>query len=443
MKRSDDPGSRYNPAVPAPPPVPDSRPDLDTPPDPPPVTRPRPTVAVDLRALVPEATGIGVYTHQLLSALTDLPDAPRFVGMAHTEPRGSGPLRDAGVEIDVQRVPLGAWLQQRLPLGVWWQQRVLPKRLGRGDVDLLFSPLQTLPVMRPACPVPTVVTVHDLTVVLRPDEHRFKVRWSQLPFLERSMDRAGRIIADSRSTADDLLSQFPDASRGKVEVIHLGVGPEYRPADAETVAEIRRELGAPEGYLLFVGTLEPRKNLPTLLNAWEVLRDADPDFPPLLLAGGTGWHSDKVQRRIERLTGHGVRHLGRPSDAELVRAYQGATAFAYPSLYEGFGLPVLEAMACGVPCVTADVSSLPEVVGDAGLLVNPRDVAELAAALQRLIGEPTLAADLAARGRERARRFTWERAARLHAEVFSQALADGRAPTPDASTPDDAKSKVD
>ena len=117
-----------------------------------------------------------------------------------------------------------------------------------------------------------------------------------------------------------------------------------------------------------------------------------------------------------------MRHLGRLAPGELVRAYQGATAFAYPSLYEGFGLPVLEAMACGVPCVTADTSSLPEVVGDAGLLVDPRNVAELAAALQRLVAEPALAADLAARGRERARRFTWQRAARLHAEVFSQAM---------------------
>ncbi len=398
--------------MPAPPPTPDP----DSPPGAAPETAAgsRPTVAVDLRALVPEATGIGVYTGQILSALSELAGAPRFIGMAHSEPRGSGPLLDAGVDVEVQPALLG----------VWWQQRILPKRLKRGDVDLLFSPLQTLPVMRPACPVPAVVTVHDLTVVLRPEDHRFKVRWSQIPFLGRSMARARRIIADSRATADDLLFQFP-ASRGKVEVIHLGVGPEYRPADGETVAEIRRELGAPEGYLLFVGTLEPRKNLPTLLNAWETLRDADPDFPPLLLAGGAGWHSDGIRRRIERLTGHGVRHLGRLTSGELVRAYQGATAFAYPSLYEGFGLPVLEAMACGVPCVTADVSSLPEVVGDAGLLVDPRDVAELAAALQRVVSEPALAADLAARGRERARRFTWDRAARLHAEVFSQALTGG------------------
>lgn len=397
---------RYNPPVPMPHPRPSAEP-------PPEVTTTDPaTLAVDLRALVPETTGIGVYTSALLTALRQRPGAPRVLGLSHAEPKGAEAVRAAGVEVEVEPAPLG----------VLWQQLHLPRRLARGDVDLLFAPLQTLPW---TCPVPAVVTIHDLTVLLRPEDHKFKVRWSQLPFLSRSLERAEAVVAVSRATAEDLAFHFPE-QRHKVRVIHHGVAPDYRPADAETVAVIRQKLGAPAGYLLSVGTLEPRKNLATLLTAWESLKAADPDFPPLLLAGGEGWHDRGLRRRIQGLEPHGVRHLGRLRDAELVRAYQGATVFAYPSLYEGFGLPLLEAMACGVPCVTSDISSLPEVVGDAGLLVDPRQPGELAAALHRLVAEPSLAAEFGQRGLARAAGFTWETAARLHHEVFREALAKAR-----------------
>lgn len=368
-----------------------------------------PTVAVDLRALVPEATGIGVYTRDLLTALASRPGAPRYLGMAHAPVRGA-----AGLPMPPPEV-------QRAPLGVVWQQLTLPHRLARGDVDLLFSPLQTLPLR---CPVPAVVTVHDLTVVLYPESHNLRVRWSQLPFLGRSLARAERVIAVSRATADDLAAHFPAETAGKVRVIHSGVAPRYRPAaDRGELAAIRRDAGAPEGYLLYVGTLEPRKNLGTLVSAWELLRREDDAFPPLLLAGGTGWHSRGLRRRIETLAPLGLRHLGRVDDGELARLYRGALVFAYPSFYEGFGLPVLEAMASGVPCVTSDVSSLPEVAGGAALTVNPRDGRELAAALRKLVDDRDLAAELAARGRRRAAGFTWERTAQRTEEVLREALA--------------------
>jgi glycosyltransferase involved in cell wall biosynthesis len=331
--------------------------------------------------------------------------------MAHAAPRGAGAVEAAGIPVEVQPAKLG----------VWWQQVELPRRLARGDVDLFFSPLQTLPLR---CPVPAVVTVHDLTVLLRPEDHTFKVVWSQLPFLGRSLARARRVIAVSHATAGDLLRQFPEC-RGKVRVVHEGVAPEFRPADDETVARIRRGLGAPRGYLLFVGTLEPRKNVAALLTAWESLAAGDPEFPPLLLAGGAGWHSRRLARRIEALRPLGLRHLGRLEEDRLVELFQGATAFAYPSLHEGFGLPLLEAMACGVPCVTSDVSSLPEVAGGATLTVDPRDTAALAAALGRLVADRGLAAELAARGRQRAAAFTWPRAAAETEETLREALAAG------------------
>jgi glycosyltransferase involved in cell wall biosynthesis len=372
----------------------------------------RPTVAVDLRALVPEATGIGVYTRSLLGELA-APGRPGggfgYLGLSQRPVRGAGELAASGVALEVQPAPLG----------VVWQQTRLPARLAAGDVDLFWSPLATLPWR---CPVPAVVTVHDLTAVLFPEAHTVRVRWSILPFLARSLATARRVVAISEATAADLAFHFPE-SRGKLRVVPNGVDPRFRPGSPESIAATRRELGAPNGYLLAVGTLEPRKNLPTLLTAWETLADADPDAPPLVLAGGAGWETRGFRRRLAALAPRGLRHLGRVDDDRLLALYQAASIFAYPSLYEGFGLPVLEAMACGVPVVTSDVSSLPEVAGGAALLVDPRDPRALAAALHRLLTTPALAADLAARGRAQAARYTWAKTAMGMEEVFREALA--------------------
>ncbi len=369
----------------------------------------RPTLAIDLRALVPEATGIGVYTRNLLLALARQADGFRLLGVSHKRPRGAEELEAAGVAIEVQPAPLG----------VIWQQVQLPRRLARGDVDLFWSPLMTLPLASKVKTLPTVVTIHDLTTVLYPETHTAKTRFSILPFLEGSLDRARRIVAVSRATAADLAFHFP-ACAPRVRVVYEGVDPVFTPGSKDEIAAIRRDLGAPEGYILYIGTLEPRKNVGVLLAAWEALRFEDPATPPLVLAGGAGWHSDALRARIATLSG--VRSLGRVDDDRLVRLFQGARIFAYPSVYEGFGLPPLEAMACGVPTVVSNASSLPEVVGDAGLQVDPHDAEGLAAALKKLLDEPARAAELARRGLVRAAGFRWEEAARELAAVFREAV---------------------
>jgi len=388
----------------------------------PPVPASRPRVAIDLRALVPLATGIGIYTRSLAIALARR-GGMRYLGVAHRPPRGAGELAAAGIDLEAQRAPLG----------VVWQQLLLPRRLRRGDVDLLWSPLLTLPL---DCPVPAVATVHDLTVLLMPEAHRAKVRLSLLPFLAASLRRARRLVTLSRATADDIAFHYP-GSAAKVRVIYPGVDEEFRPGTAEEIAATREALGAPRGYLLYAGTLEPRKNLGALLDAWESLAADDPGFPPLVLAGPYGWGSRALAARIARLaardasgTSRGtgdapaarllaLGHLDRP---RLVRLFQAASLFVYPSLYEGFGLPPAEALACGVPAVALDTSSLPEVVGDAGLLVAPGDTAALAAALGRLVADPGLAAELAGRAAAQAARFRWPRAAAETEDVFREAL---------------------
>ncbi len=369
----------------------------------------RRTVAVDVRALVGLRTGIGVHTAALLSRLLAEPDLG-FLALSHRPPEGISDLLVRGLRCE----------QQPAPLGILWQQLRLPRRLGRGDVHAFWSPLFTLPLRRLS--VPAVVTVHDLSPILLPATHRAKTRWTIRPFLARSLARAARIVAVSEATAADLRRLYP-ACADRLVVISNGVDGEFRPAPPAAVAATRAELGCPQGYVLYAGTLEPRKNVERLLDAWLALRAAGEPPLPLVVAGPYGWHARPLLARLQQLAGDGVHVLGALPRARLVAVMQAASVFAYPSLYEGFGLPAAEAMACGVPVVAADIPSLREVVGEAGLLVPPTDVATLTAALRRLATDPELARELAERGRERARRFSWEGSARQLAAVLREALA--------------------
>jgi glycosyltransferase involved in cell wall biosynthesis len=269
--------------------------------------------------------------------------------------------------------------------------------------------------------VPGVVTVHDLTTLLHPQTHRLKVRLSVLPFLTNTLGKAKRIAADSKSTADDLRLHYPDCA-SRVEVIYPGVDNEFKPGNPQDIAATRGELSCPDGYILYSGTLEPRKNLGTLLDAWEALRRSRPGTPPLILTGPYGWRSLDLLSRIEGLSSQGLHYLGRVPRARLVRLMQAASVFVYPSLYEGFGLPPAEAMSCGIPTIASNRSSLPEVIGDAGLLFEPESAEELARAIRRLLDETSLATELGNRGWRRAQQFRWEHAAELMEQLFVAAL---------------------
>jgi glycosyltransferase involved in cell wall biosynthesis len=368
----------------------------------------RPSIGVDLRALVGTPTGIGYYTRSLLKALAGL-DRFRLVGMAHAEPVFADELRSAGLEIEVRKAISG----------VVWQQTTVPRRLSRGDIDLFWSPILTLPLV---LPVPAVTTVHDLTPLLHPETHRLKVKLSILPFLARTLSKAAGVIADSQATATDLERYFPDCAP-RLRVIYPGVDPIFKPADSEQIQQTRESLDCPAGYLLYSGTLEPRKNLSLLLDAWEQARLTDSAVPPLILSGPAGWADQGLFKQLKRLEPLGARWLGRLERSRLVEVMQAASWFVYPSLYEGFGLPVAEAMACGIPPIVSNVSSLPEVVGDCGFQVDPTDVADLANLLAALPTDPAERRAASEAARTQAQRFSWATAADEITAAFSQALA--------------------
>lgn len=366
-----------------------------------------PTVAVDLRALVGSPSGVGFMTLALLPRLAAR-GRVRYLGVAHHPTVADEELTEAGIEVEYQRAPYG----------VLWQQLQLPRRLRRGDVDLLWSPLMTLPWKMP---IPGVVTIHDLTPLLFPQTHRLKVRLSVFPFLRSTIEQARCIAVDSEATARDLRTHFPRSS-AKLRVVAPGIDPEFRPATEPDIERTRLELGLPQGYILYAGTIEPRKNVESVVDAWEALRASEPDTPPLVLVGPYGWRSRRLLRRIERLSASGLSYLGRLPRERQVQVVQAAKIFIYPSLYEGFGLPPAEAMACGLPVIVSNRSSLPEVVGEAGLQVNPASVEELSSAMRLLLHEPALARELGDKARARSKRFDWERSAQQMEEVLFEAL---------------------
>ncbi len=268
----------------------------------------------------------------------------------------------------------------------------------------------------------SVITVHDLTFLLypqflTPDSRRYyndQIAWA--------VRRADAIAADSYATKADLVERLKVPPE-KVTVIHLGLDAGFQP-DGHASAPILADLGLPRGYVLFVGTFEPRKNVPGLLAAYAHLRRRLPEAPPLVLAGRRGWLFDTVRTRLRELhlEPH-VRILEEVSEPQLRALYHGAGVFVLPSHYEGFGFPVLEAMASGTPAVVANRASLPEIAGDAALQVDPDDAEATADGLLRALTDSALRDQMIARGLAQARRFTWAQTARATLDLYQAVLA--------------------
>ena len=301
----------------------------------------------------------------------------------------------------------------------FWEQAVVPIDVARLNPDVYHSPNYILPL---ALRCPSVVTVHDLAF-LDPTVHRLRSHLYLTVLTRQAVAKATRIICVSGYTRDRLAATYP-ATGDRIRVIGEGVDGRFSRQSAEAVQRFRTRFGLEAPYILFVGVLEPRKNLDRLVAAFEIAMRRSGRDDLLVLAGARGWKDESVLRSIDASPVRDrIRLLGYVPEDELAAAYSGAEIFVYPSLHEGFGLPPLEAMACGAPVLTSSTTSLPEVVGDAALCVDPIDVEAIASSIERLLTDAALRERLVRAGSRRVAEFRWDRVAEKTLAVYREAAA--------------------
>jgi glycosyltransferase involved in cell wall biosynthesis len=365
-------------------------------------------IGIDARLTYYTQGGISQYTQQIIRALGNI-DAQNEYLLLHSR----RDARDLAAASNQRRIICWTPSHHRI------ERLALAVELAGRRLDLLHSPDFIPPI---GGRYKSVITIHDLAFLFYPKYLTAESRRFYNSQINAAVRRADHIIAVSEATRQDVIDHL-GAPAEKISVVLEAADPRYQPAPPTEVERVSSALGLPPDYLLLVGTQEPRKNIDGLLRAYALLRERLPGAPLLVIAGGRGWLADDLTELAASLgLGAPVRWLGHIPTDDLPALYSGASVLGFPSFYEGFGLPPLEAMACGTPVVVSDRGSLPEVVGEAGLLVNPDDPAAIAAALEQVITDSALAADLRARGLERASTFSWERAARETLAVYERVL---------------------
>ncbi len=363
-------------------------------------------IGVDIRSFYEPLTGIGWYLYHLLHEMSKSPDVELYL-FGDARVTDEGPSLHAGVPSNARLCWFdlrGRGRISRFARAITAAAYVLWMKIV--DVDVMFGPNYFLPRLLGAIARRRVVTVHDLTYKRFPELLQVETLRNLESQMTRELVIADAIICVSESTRQDLLRYYEIEPRRAV-TIHSGL------AAAEGAAGIAVSL--PDRYILFVSTIEPRKNLDVLLDAFERLRSRGAYTGALVIAGRIGWKSERLMARLRR---PGIHHLDYIGAAELSAVYARAEIFVFPSIYEGFGFPLLEAMAHGVPAIAARSSSLPEIGDDAALYFDPADTRELEQQIEHLLVDPSLREELIARGRARAAQFRWSDAAARTLEVF-------------------------
>jgi len=367
-------------------------------------------IAFDGSTLTAGRTGVGYYTEHLLQHLA-----------SEVERTGDELIVISNTSIDTAH-PLPrhvhVYARRQFPLRIGWLQVLASRVLKDVRPDVAHFTNGMVP---PLTRVPTVVTIHDMSLQLHPQYHPLRRVLINRPLLAAAMRRAEQIVTVSHSARGDLL-RLHAIEPQRVNVVHEAAGPDFQPiADRARLDRVRRRYGLPKHFVLYVGTIEPRKNLKRLMHAFTVARAQGLPYE-LVCVGPYGWWSRDLAGTIKRLGIGGIVHFtGYLPMTDLAAIYNLAEVFAFPSVYEGFGLPVIEAMACGTPVVTSSTSSLHEIASGAAETVDPYDTNAIAEALIRLARQPEWRQELATRGLARARRFSWARSAREMLEVYARA----------------------
>ncbi len=375
-------------------------------------TGPHVVVNAHLLSGQPTYRSAGVYQY-MLHLLRHLADGDESLRYSVLVGAGAPPLDSPARRVESR------WSTSRPAARVVWEQLAQPSELRRIGADLVHGPAFVIPL---AAGCPSVVTIHDLSFLRFPKLFRPANRLYLTVLTRLSAGRAKRLIAVSAHAAAET-TRLLGVPADKIDIVYHGVDPHFRPLAADEVAAFRARKKLPERFVLHVGTLEPRKNHIRLVEAFAQIRETG---TALVLAGARGWLYDELFRKVEALgLSKDVVFYGYASSEELPLLYNAAAALAYPSLYEGFGLPVIEAQACGTPVLTSNVSSLPEAAGDAALLVDPEDTDALAAGLNLLLSDDSQRQQLSERGLAHAAQFSWLRSARETAGTYRSALGEG------------------
>jgi glycosyltransferase involved in cell wall biosynthesis len=363
-------------------------------------------IGFDARA-VPLRGGIGTYSRNMLQEFADA--GVETVVFCEDQAKNTMPLADSFTLVSANMDPSA-------PAG----RKAFRALVRDSKVDLLHVPSPFAPT---PCPVPLVSTIHDIAPFLYPNTLSTRMRMRYKRQFRRTVEEARRIITVSQITYS-ALGVYAGVDQTKASVIHNGVSQRFVPqTDAKVLLAARSRHSLPERYVFWVGDFRPEKNLTFLIQAWAKLRDRMPELPTLVLAGEKRGDYGKIKEEVAKhdLEGN-VMFSGFIPDDDLPAVYSAATVFVFPSLYEGFGLPPLEAMACGTPCVVSNSSSLPEVTGSAALLFNPTSMVGFADCMVKVLTQPELSDSLRQAGLRQAALFSWKRAADETLDVYREAL---------------------
>lgn len=402
------------------------------------------------RSFTATRTGTETYSYHVLKELlkldrentyrlyTRLPDyqVTRFLGLDSTS--GNPATRQPG-----DRITFNADVEvKHIKLPKLWTQVGLAFEVLENPPDVLFVPAHTMPVIhRPS--LKSIVTIHDLGAEYLPQYHQFPQKLYLNRSTEYAVTHATHLIAVSEATKQDLIKRL-NADANKISVVHEAYDDRlFRPQAKDTITAVAKKYGIFGPYLLFIGTIQPRKNLERLIEAFSmVVRGSGFEVsadgtnanrqPPtanlsLVLVGKKGWLSEAIYEAPKKFAVESrVTFIDYVISEDLPALYGGAQAFVFPSLFEGFGIPILEAMACGTPVVTSNVSSMPEVAGEAALYVDPNSTDDIVKAMQTMLSEPNTRASLIEKGLQRVKQFSWQKTAKETLEVFGQVYADAR-----------------
>lgn len=365
-------------------------------------------IAININELtLKEETGVKVYTREIVNALAKIDEENEYVLYA------SGDIESCIAVNNNPKFKIQSASRRTKFNLPFWTYTKLPREIRKDNPDIFFMPIQSVPFLNKPKNIKIVITVHDLAFLIFPEHFTTKDKFLLNFHTKRAVQMADKIIAPSEATKKDII-KFHKIDENKIKVIHHGA---TRPALPYQAKEYKNN----QSYLLFVGQIQPRKNLIRLIEAFELIKEKNKKYPnlKLVIAGGKGWMANRTYEKARKSEfSKDIIFIGKASNEHLAELYQNALIFIMPSLYEGFGLPVLEAMSFAVPCAVSDNSSLAEIVDDHGLLFDAYSSPDIAQKISMFLNNDILRKDFSQRSLQNAKKFSWMESARKTLEVF-------------------------